>query len=480
MRSRFATLPLLAASLTTSATAAAAPLFSGDLQIAADLLAAQSQVLVVGDSINDIYLTDQWLQQLNDNVLTGVDQVSPETGPNRLAANLLFDGLDFTSFGSGNAAVQSAALYTPGNLGSFGRTPRPTEGGQLGVLPGGGLGFIFNGNTVTSDGGSRFGLNTLVQIDLANINLPGEVGTAPTTNPRVEELLRSSGGNATLELYTTDAVNGLAAGDAVIEVYQGGTLLTSADLASQTNDGGLISQEIQLSGIDLDAGGQLSAFIRLAEGAAPTAGSEFILNGVSLSTSDDGFQWANLAESGAGVRDFASEDFWSDAVIEDLIDYTDTDIVLVWLGENDIFDLDAEAWKSEYETLIERIDAAAGGDVDFVLVSSYDTIRESEEPFLQANLAEYAEVLSEITEAREDTLFLNLYEDAGDFAALDAQGLLLPDGGNPTHPTELGSVFFVGRTLGLAAQAQAAIPEPTTAAIAGLALLGLAGRRRRA
>ena len=114
--------------------------------------------------------------------------------------------------------------------------------------------------------------------------------------------------------------------------------------------------------------------------------------------------------------------------------------------------------------IIARYKAAKPG-MQFVLVSTYDT----GSPLL----ADYAAALYDIAQTDSSTLFLNLYQSAGDYAFLDANYLV-----DHVHENAAGNIYFADQTESLLEMAAANVPEPTGAALIVICA-GAALRRRR-
>jgi lysophospholipase L1-like esterase len=156
--------------------------------------------------------------------------------------------------------------------------------------------------------------------------------------------------------------------------------------------------------------------------------------------------------------------------LADYLSATDSNTALVWLGQNDTGKYTAAQWKQKVLDLITRYKTARP-DMDFVLVSSYDTDTNAGDG---NQLGEYARVLHEIAQSDPDVLFLNLFKAAGGFNSLN--GIYLSDG---VHPSAAGADYFAGKTQDLLALADSSVPEPGVVVLCGAGSVLALGRRRR-
>jgi hypothetical protein len=208
----------------------------------------------------------------------------------------------------------------------------------------------------------------------------------------------------------------------------------------------------------------LAGEFRIVPGATPPAGSNLPLLGMRIHTGEQGFQLANIAWGGKGIDYFLDPAHTTDKNLADYIAATDSNMALIWLGQNDSSRYQPAVWKQKVEQLVARYKAARP-DMDFVLVSSYDTGA--------PNLAGYAQALHEIAQSDPDVLFLNLYEAAGEFSFLDANYLA-----DHIHPNVSGLTYFAQKTQELLELAESQVPEPG-AVVGGILALWGVGRRRR-
>ena len=440
-----------------AAPAAAAPLFSGDLGVAHRYVDGDAKLLFIGDSINEVpfYLAPEWLRSWSDSP----DIV--ESGRVHSGAFLINSRFG-VSGGPGAipppAWISETVQYQPGDT---------TRGGVAGSLPEGGLGVVFSGQTTPVFTGN-FSLN--------NAFLEARITSPANTFNQLDgidyEHPFRNGGRFDVELLTAATPNGLDAGLAVVDIFQGATLLGSAELGSQAGTGGLLKTTVSVDGgADVTSFNDLVLRFRLKDQVTPEAGSEVALHSVRVTNGLDGQQYATVSQSGKGVRWFTDEATWSDQTIADLLTGTDTDTALIFLGQNDYFSIEAAAWERDMRELIGRLDAA-DPDLEYILVASYDTEFSSEDV-----LGQYADALDRIATDRDDALFINLFEAAGTATFINESGFLR-DG---VHPSDSGSVYFVDTATELIelAAANRVIPEPGTAMLALAGLTVMASRRRR-
>ncbi len=136
---------------------------------------------------------------------------------------------------------------------------------------------------------------------------------------------------------------------------------------------------------------------------------------------------------------------------------TDTNTMLIWIGQNDPAKYDGPGWKLQMENLTARYKTARP-DMQFILVSSYDTGN--------SRLADYSQDLYEISQDDSSVLFLNLYQQAGPFSSIDGNYL-----SDHVHPNLAGDVYFPTQLEGLieTPARMSELPEPN-------AVMGGAGR----
>ncbi|MCU1274291.1 MAG: hypothetical protein JWO48_1722 [Bryobacterales bacterium] len=116
--------------------------------------------------------------------------------------------------------------------------------------------------------------------------------------------------------------------------------------------------------------------------------------------------------------------------------------------------------------LVARYKAAKTG-MKFVLVSTYDTGN--------PRLADYAQALYNISQTDSSVLFLNLYQQAGEYPFLDANYLV-----DHVHPNAAGNPYFADQTEALLELAASNVPEPSGMVVLLPALLATSARRSRA
>ncbi|MEM9751929.1 MAG: SGNH/GDSL hydrolase family protein [Planctomycetota bacterium] len=428
VNSGFATAAAGGLLLGVAGAAQAAPRVAGDPSVAQKFVDGNADLLILGDSINEIYMPPAYLK------LAGFDVGAQLLNNNQ--SNLFNRGFDAFTYGTSAGPTGTTGLiYNAGDT---------TVDGILGVLPGGGWGATF-GSGVIPASTNNFD-NTVVE---ARITSPFNASNvyADTQSGGAFWLDDAPDGSFDLTLLTVVGPNGLPADTARVEVYQGGNLLGSAALPDQvraTEDAGLDAFTFTVpGGIDTSPNGRftdLSVRVRLNDGVTINQGLNFTLAGMWTENGvDDTFGYASLARSGKTVDWFLDEQVLSDETLSTHFDAMDTDLVQIWLGENAWGTYDGTAWKGRIQQLIDKI-RVADPDMSVALVSQYNT-QDGNRP-LRDRLADYAEVLAELALENENTVFLNLFDEAGDNALLNDQYLL--DG---VHPNDPGVAYF-GERLG--------------------------------
>ncbi len=205
-----------------------------------------------------------------------------------------------------------------------------------------------------------------------------------------------------------------------------------------------------------------SATLQVDGGTTLTAGANLPIIATRFSTGDDGFQLDMISQGGKGVEHYLDPANATDAAVAAHLDFTDANVAYLWLGQNDSHS--KGDWKNRVESILDRYSAVEPG-MRFVLVSSYDTGNEKS--------LGYAQALHELSLARTDALFLNMY---GEFGALaQTNGVYLADG---VHPNNDGRQRIATQTWGLISDA-AAVPEPSGLGLAVFSIAALTLNRRR-
>jgi hypothetical protein len=242
------------------------------------------------------------------------------------------------------------------------------------------------------------------------------------------------------------------------------TPVLSIPLNARSSEGKLVKLSGSFPAEPWQPNRTIAGEFRLVPGATPEAGSNLPLLGMRIHTGEQGFQLASIAWGSKGIDYYLNPVNTTEKNLADYIAATDSNMALVWLGQNDAGNYQPAQWKQKVEQLIARYQSARP-DMQFVLVSSYDTG--------STTLKGYSQVLHEIAQSNPDVLFLNLHEAAGNFAFLNAN--YLADG---VHPNLSGLDYFAGKTQGLLALAEAQVPEPGVVVLA-MAGLWVSGRRQR-
>lgn len=206
-----------------------------------------------------------------------------------------------------------------------------------------------------------------------------------------------------------------------------------------------------------------SATLQVDGGTTLSDGANLPIVATRFTTGNDGFQLDMISQGSKGVEHYLDPANATDAAVAAYLGFTDANIAYLWLGQNDGH-TKAE-WKNRIESIMDRYSAAQAG-MRFVLVSSYDTGGDK--------LPEYAEALHELSLARNDALFLNLYGEFGTFE--QTNGVYLADG---VHPNNVGRQRIATQTWGLISDASAAVPEPSGLGVAVLSLAALTLKRRK-
>ncbi len=221
---------------------------------------------------------------------------------------------------------------------------------------------------------------------------------------------------------------------------------------------------IPTEGLDLSSS-KVVLRLRMPGSVTLQSNQSVLFTGAHL-TSDvsPGFQLGSVARGGIGLPYYTDRSIISDEAMGAYITGTQSNTALIWLGANDPRFAKAE-WKAMMEDLIGRIESHKS-DMDYMLVSSYDLGRDSDEYFTDA--------LYEITESRDDTLFLNLFKVAGDYAYLDEN--YLTDG---VHQGPDGAIYMADELWALIDEAAGeVIPEPVALPLMSLGAMTLLYRRR--
>lgn len=416
-----------------------APLVSGNFAIADQIIHGDAHLMVIGDSIQGSYMLGDYLKYWQ------VDRVVGQViGPN-------FAG----GVGNTNSGGEIFSL-TPGYVQSNIRyTPDQVAPDYNGISPGATQHITFKSQSFAAGTDSlnqRF-FSAWMNGNQANYYAGGS-------------WLYANNGNVNIDILTYNNPNGVTGAEAVVRVLSPNqealgrySISTNAAVAQP----GITS--IQVHSDNATAASGLNIDFGMPGGSSTTAGQNFILSGIRISTGQTGFQLANVSQGSKTIDHFLSKDTVTDENLAAYIAGTDSNIAYIWLGQNGNFA--ADVYKTKIEQLIDRLKTARS-DMQFVLVSTHDTGNAQ-------LLGAYADALSEIAESRNDTLFLNLFESAGNYAYLNANYL-----SDHVHPSQAGQEYFAQTVWNLILTADASVPEPGSLSILGLAGMGLLARRRKA
>ncbi len=406
-----------------SAGAHAAPRVAGDPAVAQQFVAGDAELLILGDSINHIYMPPAYKK------LAGFD-----VGGQLLNANqseLFTLGMDAFFYGPGaNPLVQSATLFQAGAA---------TTDGITGVLPAGGWGVTF-GSGVVPVSTSAFD-NVIVEARLTSPINAGNV-YADTQTGGSFWLDDAPDGSFDITLLTVAGPNGIPDGIAHVDVFQNATLLGSAALPSQVAAQGQL-QNFTLTvpgGIVTNTGTfeatqPVSVRIRLNDGVTINQGLNFTLAGMYADNGlDDTFGYASLALSGKRVDWFLDPNVLSTDSLAKHFAAQNTNLTQIWLGENSWGTYDGATWKALMQDLIDKV-RAADPDMAIALVSQYDTRNNG--IALKERLADYNQALFELALGNEQVVYLNLFEEAGDATTINDNYLL-----DAVHPNSAGVQHF--------------------------------------
>ncbi|MEM7577823.1 MAG: SGNH/GDSL hydrolase family protein [Planctomycetota bacterium] len=424
-RSRVAWLSLTAAVAGSACVSevTAAPRVAGDPGVAQKFVEGNADLLILGDSINHIYMPPAYKK------LSGFDVGGQLLNVNQ--SELFTLGMDAFFYGpDANPLVDSATLYAAGST---------TTDGISGVLPAGGWGVTFGSGVVPA--ATNAFENVVVEARYTS-PINASVAYADTQSGGAFWLDDAPDGSFDITLLTVAGPNGLPEGIANVEVYQNATLLGSAPLPSQ------VAAQGQLQSFTFDVPGGIvtttgtfeatqpvSVRVRLNDGVTVNQGLNFTLAGMYASNGlEDSFGYASLALSGKRVDWFLDPNVLSTDSLATHYAAQDTNLTQIWLGENSWGQYDGQTWKSLMQDLIDKV-RDADPDMDIVLVSQYDTRNNG--AALKERLADYNQALFELATANERVVYLNLFEEAGDAATINAQYLL-----DSVHPNEAGTQYF--------------------------------------
>ncbi|HSI33884.1 MAG: SGNH/GDSL hydrolase family protein [Phycisphaerae bacterium] len=408
------------------------PLIAGNRQIAWDYLYGDAHVLMVGDSIQNSLHHYRYVK--NANRLQGI-----VAGPNYPSSPWLGDD------GSFGPAVDPATRPFLGATGLYLANETPPTGVR-GANPGATWHAGFTG-VAGQQPAADLVTNAAAVVYVVTPFAKGATGMMHA------DLLTVANPSGTGAL-TFDVTGASASGTGA---------LASVAISTQAATTGLQRHQLTFQAAGDPAG--LRAIVGLTPGQTPAAGSNLVLSGVRVYTGKPGLQLAGIGWGGTNTSYYLDPNNASDADLARYFEFTDTNIVQIWIGHND--GVLADAWEPRIRALLDRYRAARPG-VRFILESNY-------EDATVMWFAGYADVLARIAAESTDVLYLNMYDAVG--GAPFAYSPLLVDS---VHPSLAGAEYLVDVEYGLIQQAASSVPEPATGGlILTVAFAALAGRRNR-
>ena len=422
------------------ASVGAAPLISGNFAIADKLLHGDGHVLIVGDSeqnsLVNLYGTywqpDKW---------TGVT-LATGLSPTPVA--------NYADFIHTPLITSDSSLIFPLG-GPFAATP---PDGITGISPGAAPHVYFSGTAAPA--GQNMFYNRTYEADL----LPSATWmNSPSGNVKFSTLFYMNPDGVAPGFVTLDART-----DSLYDT------VASAPISTQAAKSGFMTTTLNIptAGWTTASGHNLAVQLDVVPGTSLTPGKNVIIAAQRASTGEAGFQMADIHMGGVSIDYFLDPATCSDAALAEFLNFSDTNIAYIWIGQNGSGETSPAAYEVKVQRLLARYRSVKPG-IQFVLVSTYDTGG--------PNLAGYADALNDIAQQSTDVLFLNLFQMAGSFATLDANYLQ-----DHVHENAAGSVYMAQNTATLLHEAAALVPEPTGAAliaiVSGWQLTRRARRRR--
>ena len=182
---------------------------------------------------------------------------------------------------------------------------------------------------------------------------------------------------------------------------------------------------------------------RVPDGTAIAQDSNFVLGGVNFETNHPGFVMGAIQKGGKAIDYFNG---YSQAAITNTLNFTDmanpakNNVTMIWLGTNPMQLNDNSI--SQYKTQLTQFMAkcrVANPNMKFLLISPYDTGTYDNAP---AVLGAIPQTLRDLANADPaNTLFLNMFGQAGSNDSLYANGYLNAD---HIHETLSGVGYFAG------------------------------------
>ncbi len=381
------------------------PLVAGDMTIAYEIAHTNTNLLIIGDSLQGTEQIATYLKQWRYNDYTS-HFISPDFSSNLLGAGM------FTSFDE--PWIEASTRIAPDD--------RPWLDGYTPISPGRTSHVIFTDQPVPSS-------SNLLTNRFHALNINPLHHDSWTT----ENWLNNNDGNIYIDFTVYANPTGLdhglqfnVRGDSIYDP------LAQIEFSTYAPQPTLRTYSVAFPATGFEQSQSLSCGFRMIDNTTPTDQSNFIFLGARVSTGMPGLQLANIAQGGKGVAHFLNRDYATNENFNAFISSSDSNTTFIALGANDVSLYTPGQWKIEMENLITRLRDTRPG-MQFVLLATYDTGPDILEQFTQA--------LHEITLEQPNILFLNLYQLAGNYESL-LHNHYPSDG---THPSTSGRQYFANQ-----------------------------------